>query len=139
MLSSIVLELAGVEHSGTDTPATRPQIVHAVNPKKANWTESILPIVLSRFKNRSQVVAPVEVVPLKRWVEELRKLDISTDGKSETDLSAVKLVPFYTNLSQSNESVDFETIEGARFSKGLRDLGPVGAEWVNTWLDQWGV
>lgn len=137
LLSSIILELAVDSPNKGDHETGQAKIVHAVNPHKVQWHETVLPVLLSRLTSKS-VTGPMKVVSMAEWVESLRSASLVASEEDEAAISAFKLIPFLSALAQGDARPTFETVKTAKLSKGLRELEPVGERWVNSWLDQWG-
>lgn len=145
LLSGIILELAGI--AGDVNPETPPPIFHTVNPEPAGWETALLQTVRNRItKTQSQKggSSSVEVVSLKDWVDSLKNAaaaaEADTDSEAAAQLSAFKLVPFFSSLvhSEAGPRPEFSTeVAGAR-SPSLRSLGAVRDEWMDLWMDQWG-
>lgn len=76
------------------------------------------------------------VVPLRDWVNELRKL-AESDGTDVSALPAMRLVDFYTTLGNGIESAVYETVKTEAVVG--RELGPLEQDILVSWLKEWHV
>ncbi|KAK7427361.1 hypothetical protein QQZ08_006130 [Neonectria magnoliae] len=134
-LSAIILDLAEIGSINKATDKT-PRIFHAVNPKRVQWSEALLQTVRKRIQAQSNK-RTIEVVPLETWIEALKIAAQEVDVKDEAAISAFKLVPFLAGLAGEGARPEFQTIKSHEQSRGIRELEPVGPQWIESWLDQW--
>ncbi|KAI0003481.1 acetyl-CoA synthetase-like protein [Xylariaceae sp. FL0662B] len=129
VLASVTWELVTSVYAGTDSAL---QIFHLVNPAAKLWSE-LLPAVKERLGG--------EIVTMDEWTKELEKVDLN-DKDAVTSTPAVKILDFFRDMRETQymgaEEVVFSTDRVQKLSETLRDSGPVRAEWIGKWMDDWG-
>jgi hypothetical protein len=112
---------------------------HLANPHTAKWDEFV-PIIQEHFstprKGSSGENKSIQTVSIAEW---LQKLEESSQSK-DLDVArnpAVKLLDFYQDFGKEGVISILSTKEAQKGSKTMRELGPVKAEWMKLWLEQW--
>lgn len=135
LLSAAIFEI------GTTAPSSSgaARIVHAVNPRTVRWKESLLPVVVRYLNGNTKNGQPVEIISLDDWVKALHAAALreSVGNDVQDNLSAFKLLPFFTGLLNGDPRPAFETIKSSALSTTLNELPAVSAEWAAVWLEQW--
>ena len=103
------------------------------NPHPSSWS-TLVPAVQGRLSLKDQD-HPVGVVSLKTWVKRLGDSSAGTEDVSANP--GIKLLDFYKGL-QVGDFTCLETSEAERRSTTLKNMKPVGEEWMELWLRQWG-
>lgn len=113
---------------------------HLANPRTAKWDEFV-PIIQDHFstprKGSSGEKKDIQVVSIAKWLEKLEESSKSKDLDVARKNPAVKLLDFYRDFGKKDMNSIMETKEAQKGSKTMRDLGPVKAEWMKLWLEQW--
>lgn len=74
---------------------------------------------------------------LADWISALRSTDLSDHEQVKTK-PALKILDFFESIEQSGRlQLIYETKNGLRCSKSMRQLAPVNADWMRIWLRQW--
>ena len=133
-LSTIILELAGISTTNAPREDSGLRVFHCVNPNRVLWKDALLPVIQSRLARKNNVA----IVSLKQWIEALEKAANEVNTAEEAKVSAFKLVPFLASLPQGHARPEFDTSKTRKESLRLRELPKAGAEWTNSWLNQWG-
>ena len=158
LLADILVELAlGMDQqpqqhrssssqADTDPPQRGFHVFHPLNPRHTSW-DAVRPIVtaeLSSLKGES-----LEIIPLRSWIDRVRKDSESTagthvtlaDGALEAYLlvnPAVKLLGFYESLCREEGlGNELETKKTERSSTKLGALEGIKSEWVRKWVREW--
>lgn len=134
----IILELAG--HPDEESEGSGANVYNITNLYKdaaeVTWNTDMLPVVKKRLVRHSEMV-PTEILPLKEWVA--RMLD---EGPTP-DNPAFKLLHFFEDLAASDEHAglggNIDIGKAVTVSQTFRDLGPVKTEWMEYWMDGWGL
>lgn len=96
-----------------------------------------LDAVLSHLKNPQQV----QVVELSEWISMLEKVN-HHDVQELTAKPAVKILDFFRSCEKARTAgqgtLKYSTSRGVAVSKTMRELKPVGEEWMGIWLDRLG-
>jgi NADPH2 dehydrogenase len=137
LLSAAIFEIGITPPSSSSSQAA--QVVHAVNPQTVQWKESLLPVVARYLNGNTKNGQPVEIISLDGWVKALHGAALGGSGESDVqgNLSAFKLLPFFTGLLNGDPRPVFETVKSSALSITLKELPAVGARWVAVWLEQW--
>lgn len=135
LLSAAIFEISTTAPSSSG--ATR--IVHAVNPRTVRWKESLLPVVARYLNGNTKSGQPVKIISLGDWVKALDAAARRESAESDVhgNLSAFKLLPFFTGLLKGGLRPTFETVKCSALSTTLKDLPAVRAVWAAVWLEQW--
>lgn len=86
-------------------------------------------------KNGNRVIAPV---PFATWLSALQaSAALGTDDVAKNP--GIKLLDFYAAMGDggAEDESRFETELTVKTSGTMRDLTPVGEEWMRVWLEQW--
>ena len=127
-LASIILDIT---HFTTETAETL--TYNIVNPQRTPWTSLINPI-LQRLGSETRTVE------LSEWIRMLEQID-RTDTRQLTSKPAAKILDFFRDLEneiKEGKRATFSTKHGVSASKTMANLKPVGTEWMEVWLQQWG-
>ncbi|KAL8696958.1 MAG: hypothetical protein Q9224_002531 [Gallowayella concinna] len=121
----------GVGHREKETDAGL-SVVHVVNPKKTTW-QNLLPIIQKQ-------ISGVQVTDYSTWVAALRQ-SLSDGLKDVDDNPAVKLLAFFEGIemgmTEAKGGVTLDTRRTEAKSPTMKDLQPVGSEWMVNWMRQW--
>ena len=126
ILSKILVELALLR----DRSPASPRVYHTVNPRTSTWS-SLLPAVQQNLGNSPKIV------PFIAWLKALKQSASTTQDLSLNP--AVKLLEFFENMQRNEDqcSPTLETAVTVKSSRTLAQLGPVQAEWMERWIEQW--
>ncbi len=127
-LASIILDITHFT-TGTAEPLT----YNIVNPQRTPWTSLINPILQT-------LGSETKTVELSEWIRMLEQID-RTDTRQLTSKPAAKILDFFRDLEtemKEGKRVTFSTEHGVSVSKTMANLKPVGTEWMEEWLRQWG-
>ena len=117
----------------TSTNPSTLQIYNLVNPRVATWA-SLLPSLQRHLPNS-------KVVSLQEWVSTLQRLD-PNDMAEICSKPALKILGMYERLQaetmMGQRGITYDTANGVRVSKTMRELQPVQGEWMDRWMEQWG-
>lgn len=130
----------GPSQAGTDDPEDRkehkvtgPRIFHIVNPQRTTWPD-ILPSIIQHQPGE------MRSTDYTTWLTTLRQ-SLDDDSKNIDANPALKLLPFFENLERQMKDGKGEVILDTRraeaMSQTMRNLQPVGREWMMNWLRQW--
>lgn len=109
---------------------------HLVNPNTARW-DDLVPAIQEHFsKNSHGGRGAIEVVGITEWLKKLEESAKSNDADAKQN-PAIKLLDFYRSLSQDSIMSKLDTKDTEEASKTMRELGPVGPDWMKLWLKQW--
>ena len=108
---------------------------HVVNPHDASWPNLISCI-------QEYFGANLKIVPLATWIEALDRSSMEEDSNRGIDRNpALRLLPWFKGLAHEQRSSRvasrLSTHMATKLSQGMRDLRPVGEEWMDLWLRQW--
>ncbi|KAI1505473.1 acetyl-CoA synthetase-like protein [Biscogniauxia marginata] len=108
-------------------------------------TGSALPLRVFHVAN------PAPVVSMREWVRELETVGVR-DQEAMASKPAVKVLDFFRDMAAAGEGgrgrgrsylgaedLVFSTEEARRLSRSLADMGPVREEWMERWMDCWGI
>lgn len=127
ILASVMLDLSLLQNQKAL------QVYHVVNPSLKTWSE-LLPAIQAYIGN-------AEAVNMQEWVSELEKVD-TNDSDAIVAKPAVKILDFFRDMQNSKyigaNDVEFSTKNAEADSLELRRLGPVQAEWIKRWMEDWG-
>lgn len=123
------LALAATNHS----PASGAEFYHLVNPSMGEW-KNLVPFVQEYSKKQGKAL---KTVSLGDWLADLRASE--DDGVDFAKNPALKLLPFFESLAADTNKTNYNLSVAKALDKlpKLRELPPVGAEWMGMWLDQW--
>lgn len=115
-------------------------VYNIVNPSTTTWP-SLVPAILSAC------AAKLSSVSFPEWLEALQAsgfhppTDSSDDGTEIEKSPALKLLRFLRDMEQhiQQPAAVFSTEEAVKASPTLATLQPVGAEWMENWMRQWGL
>ena len=127
-LASIVLDIT---HFTTRTAENL--TYNIVNPQRTPWNSLINPIL-------QRLGSETKSVELSEWIRMLEQID-RTDTRQLTAKPAAKILDFFRvldNEMKEGKGAIFSTKHGVFVSKTMASLGPVGTEWMELWLGQWG-
>ncbi|KAI1296444.1 acetyl-CoA synthetase-like protein [Xylaria venustula] len=103
-------------------------VYHVANPHAMSWS-NIIPWVVDRLR--------LQPVSFEQWLD---KLENCRDSLEDVDKNpAIKLVDFYRTAGRASVPRRMMTWRAAQASKTLREVDAANEEWMNTWLDQWGL
>ncbi|KAJ5688964.1 acetyl-CoA synthetase-like protein [Penicillium macrosclerotiorum] len=130
-----VEDIAGVVLEVTTGQDGNGGYFHAVNPNLPDWKGVIVPAITDFYGSRIQ-----RVVSLEEWVNALEKSAVG-----EVDLEknpGVKLLDTYRFASTKatngeTASAGFATERTGQASETMRRMGPVTAELMKRWCEQW--
>lgn len=117
--------------------ATSAAIYNIVNPSTTTWP-TIVPVI------KSVCTTKLEIVSFPEWLEALQASGMNpymdSDGTAIEKNPALKLLQFLKNIEQQIQrpKAVFSSDETVKASNTLATLKPVGAEWVENWMMQWG-
>lgn len=129
LLAEAIVETMQSEDRDRKPNATRH--LNFVNPHNMNFAEV------------SRSVAPridggLDIVPYNEWVEALTKA--AENDSQDLNLPAAKLLEFFHEIGKTDAARPrFSTERSRTLSPTLKDLPSVGVEWIQRWLQQWGV
>ena len=134
LLARSVVELADPRLFDRVKKENPTQYFHTVNPHNASWAD-LVPVVQEFYKDRK-----LEVVSMKTWVQAVEESANVRDPDVRSN-PAIKLLDFYQGMAAAEEakkpSTKLDTKLTEEASETLRNLEPVGSEWMRTWLRQW--
>lgn len=80
----------------------------------------------------------VEPVEFSAWVAELESI-VNPSAVDIASLPALKLLPFYRGLQDEGSamSVPLDVSWAQVASRRMRELGPISADMMRNWLQQW--
>ncbi|KAH7336688.1 hypothetical protein BKA65DRAFT_563960 [Rhexocercosporidium sp. MPI-PUGE-AT-0058] len=135
-LSRILYEIvtSDIEESKTSPPT---KIFHLANPAASKWSALVLAIAeFLQSRSASGTESPMETVPFATW---FAKLEGSSKSDGDVDANpGIKLLPFFQSMRDGIDEVKLDTTDSMQMSSSLRELEPVGEEWMGIWLKQWG-
>lgn len=142
LLADTVVELASY-HSSEAEGGPSASVFNLRNPRTVTW-RTILPAITDAAKHLGQ---NLEVVPPQTWLGRLQEsMAVATKGDS-SDLKsaamsnpAIKLLDFYQNGLWTHEAAVSQLMAVDRAitaSQTLRNMSPVGVEWMSKWVDEW--
>jgi hypothetical protein len=147
LAAKIIVELSMVAIAGgTSTPLPKrgdkaaPAFFHVVNPHQSDW-KSLTPTILQHMPEETRTVPFIEWVDLLKQSE---KAGQGFQGVDEGENPAAKLIDFFDNLQDRAKRFPkartalLETVKMQRASPTMAELEPVGSEWMELWLRQWG-
>lgn len=102
---------------------------HVVNPAHVQWRE----LALAAAKFYQQQGRDLELVDFATWVKA-----VESAPANGSEIPAVKLLDTYKALAESAGSDGFATDKTRGVSKTLSQLGPVDAQMMENWCQQWG-
>ena len=127
-LAQITVEaLQTRRRSLTETPNA---FFHLMNPNHAAWS-SLIPAIESKYST--------ETVPFSEWISDLESIKNPSD-QDVREKPALKLLDFYRGLSSAEGmlSADVSVERTKEASETMRGLGPISAELMENWIEQWG-
>lgn len=127
-LASIILDIT---HFTTGT--VEPLTYNIVNPQRTPWTSLISPMLQC-------LGSEMKSVEYSDWVRMLEQID-RTDTRELTSKPAAKILDLFRDLEnemKEGKRATFSTEHGVSDSKTMANLKPVGPEWMEMWLQQWG-
>lgn len=126
-VASVILEISGVL---VQQPlAAISGHFHIVNPAHVQWQE-LAPAVKEFYEQQGR---KLEIVDFATWVKAVEQAP--ADG---VEVPAVKLVDTYKALAGGSASEGFATAKTQGVSKTLNQLGPINAQNMKDWCQQWG-
>ena len=151
LLADILMELA-LERGQSAASCTAPEthhadVYHPLNPHTTTWTE-LRATVAHELSSRTK--RPMEVLPLRTWIAQVRNKAESMANSSEDadDVNleaalrsnpAAKLLDFFEGLvaSEKVSSNQLDFSETIKRSKSMQELEPIKDEWVRKWIREW--
>lgn len=127
-LAQITVEaLQTRRRSLTETPNA---FFHLMNPNHAAWS-SLIPAIESKYNT--------QMVPFGEWISDLESIKNPSD-QDVREKPALKLLEFYRGLSSAEGmlSADISVERTKEASETMRGLGPISAELMENWMEQWG-
>lgn len=130
-VDALATSMVEIVHHAIDNRNT--QCYNLVNPKQAPWSD-VLPLLVQRLGPHCKVV------PLAEWIEALKKFD-ADDEKVCAEKPALKILSFYERIAKGENAagLKYDTANGMAASETLSNLPAVNIEWMEMWLDQWGL
>ena len=112
------------------------KMYHVVNPQAASWSADLAADVLDAYP-----VGLVQPVPFEEWVERLKASAEEAEHDENIDIErnpAIRLLDFYSDAigAKKGERI-LPANASTKASKTLRELGPLGRDWLNNWMVQW--
>ena len=118
-----------------------------VSPERADWS-SMLPLLLQHLPSDTPIV------PLAEWISTLEIFAQTYDknghggqgGETQSTLlekvPALKVLDFYRGSMRERirmvpEGLRYETCRGREASQTMTELGPLGREWMEKWIEVW--
>ncbi|KAI0050775.1 acetyl-CoA synthetase-like protein [Auriscalpium vulgare] len=105
---------------------SREPVLHIVHPSPVPW---------SVFSHAAAELLNIELVPYAAWLAKLEDAQKESDPKAVQDIPALKLMKFFTNMS---DSVEWSTNKAVDVSGALRAAevlkGADVKDWVMGWL-----
>ena len=148
--AAVVVDVAGLPNpealsSGSTVPAlsersasnpngkVSPPVYHVSSPTAIEWT-ALAPVVAKRLGDS------VRMVSWGEWMEALRRSSRNVPGaKGVLQNPALKLLDFLESLSQGAEWPRLAVDRALEKSSSMARLEPNYCDWMNTWMDQWGL
>ncbi|DAA77804.1 TPA_exp: putative NRPS-like enzyme [Trichophyton benhamiae CBS 112371] len=126
-LATIIIEI--VESRRMTEAESRCSVFHLVNPLTTPW-ESLLTPLHERYA--------VQRVSMEEWIAELEKIQNPSD-QDMLEKPALKLLPFYKSLVEGEGalSVPICVRRAREASKTMQSMGPISANLMATWINQW--
>lgn len=116
-----MLEIVHTRHRSLTSPA----VFHLTNPNPAPWS-SLIPAIQGKY-----------AVEFAAWVAKLESIS-SPSSADIAEMPALKLLGFYQRLrDEGRMSVPLDVRQAKEASASMRALGPVSAELMRNWLEQW--
>jgi thioester reductase-like protein len=126
ILATIIVELA---HTRQEEQQHTPHgVYHLVNPKQVKW-ESMMPVIKTKYDD-------VQSVALEEWLHELGAVQSPTEAEVRAK-PALKLLDFYRGLTGNALSMEVSVERAQKASLTMAKLGPVTADLLANWLEQW--
>ena len=149
ILSNILVELSGVGESRPPVheasephingirnvevePISTIPVYHAVNPEECEWAD-LVPTI------QRHLGASVRIVTWSEWVAALSQSQHQDSAMSLRENPGLKLLDFFVSLQSDAALPPLETERSTMRSGTLAGLKPVGEEWMEIWLKQWGL
>jgi thioester reductase-like protein len=114
------------------------EIFNVVNPHAVTWKE-VLPFILSGLERHAS--RKLSVVSAQSWLELLQKAADNFSAGNTTLIHshpAIKLKDFYAKAMLNRGGVvGWETGGATTGSKVLKEMPPVGSQWVQKWIQGW--
>jgi thioester reductase-like protein len=115
------------------------QVVHLINPAAKPW-DDLLPVVRKRLGGDDKI----DVVSMKEWVEELERVGSEEGAKRKMEeMPALKIVEFFRDLIREDDAegtrVVLGTEEARRVSSVMRGLSELKGDWMQRWMEDWGL
>ncbi|KAI1212188.1 putative NRPS-like enzyme [Annulohypoxylon truncatum] len=140
LLADVLVDLA-LWHD--DKRSTAAKVFNVRNPYTTAW-DTLLPAIIEAAQS-SHLNRGLEVVEPATWLSRLRQSassEVGNGGSETTTLNpAVKLLDFYseglwaTDATGSKLQMSIEQALAA--SPALRDISPIGLEWMYKWVVEW--
>ena len=117
-------------------------VYHAANPHRMSYTGVLLPIIIGHLE--ASTGKQVQRVSFSEWVAALEKSSAQQASDPEEN-PASKLLTFFKDLQDKAirfpdaKTALLETRESCRVSESLRHCQGVREEWMEMWLEQWGL
>jgi hypothetical protein len=138
VLSDVLVELA-MAHTTREEGGEDLRVYHAINPKAVGW-EALVPALAERLGNHGSV----RVVPWAEWMDNLR--GSARGGVTPLSLGqnpALKLLDWFeAETEAAAEGAKWPVLateETVKMSPTLAGLPPVSQEWMDLWIEQWGI
>jgi thioester reductase-like protein len=116
----------------------RTVVYNLVNPSTTTWSE-LYPAIQRCLQNANG--RNVDIVEYAEWLQSLHDCASSSIVSVEAN-PAVKLLDFFDGLQRPVLESDEQTCstrEAEKHSSTLRSCGPVNPEWMELWMEQWGI
>ncbi|KAL8772288.1 MAG: hypothetical protein Q9209_002500 [Squamulea sp. 1 TL-2023] len=109
----------------------RSKTFNIVNPQITSYP-SLIPFI------QSSLATPLQITPLAEWLQVLRHA--SDTPAAVSNLPALKVISFIESFLRPEEAPKgtLSTGEAVKYSQTMKDLTPVGENWVGVWMKQWG-
>ncbi|OJJ46414.1 hypothetical protein ASPZODRAFT_16181 [Penicilliopsis zonata CBS 506.65] len=134
-LASILVELSSSLSLTSSTGTLR--VFNCVNPRSIPWSD-LISIIVEELTSTGG--SSIGTISFQEWLARLQSSSGSVDADALRQNPAVKLLEFYQQLLEDNQTRDpvrLSTVHTARVSPSLACLQPIQAEWMRGWIREW--
>ncbi|KAI0384450.1 putative NRPS-like enzyme [Hypomontagnella monticulosa] len=142
LLADTLVDLANYPSSEVGT-GSGADVFNLRNPRTVSW-DTILPAITDAA---ARLGRKPEVVPPLTWLSRLQESMAAATKGDSNDLKAIaisnpgiKLLDFYQNGLWTHDATASQPMSVDRTlgaSQTLRDMLPVGVEWMRKWVEEW--